>query len=629
MIEQGGLKSVLPPQTGLSLQERLYNSILLLLMSIGVSSTGSDNWESDKPESRLGILKNLSGTTLLFAGLLSVYAYFFLESLPLWFHPGWTTDDALQQWFPLHEVLTPGIFSGDLIYEAMSGYLAPLHYWVCVLATYLTGDLIVASHWVMLIQLTLSVGFLFLAVRVVGGTPAALFSVFWLLHTRQIVQRLTAGLPRGWSAVVITAFCYFAFKKNHKGVLVVLFLGCLSHPPTTLICAGAYGLWLVYEVVVRRNGTFRKPLLILLVLSPLFAFTTFKVVERSERIGQMVSFQEASESPQFQFPDGRFPFLPHPNITDEWHMFAFQAFTGRFYKPAKFFRKYIRELVVLLFGVLLLVAWRRKIAPLPTVLSTFFVSVVVVYLLSRPLAFKLYVPNRHLQFPLAMFWIMAFPVLTWRVLHFKTAVVDGWRDSAARSSWLSTFGLLSLLALIFAGGGDGLTGSANFNYSTTKKGNVFVWAEKFTTKDSVFAGHPKLIDGMMLFGKRKAYATNETYHPFYPTYRTEIERRLGITFRAHYAQSLSELYDILAPEGIDYFVFDRKKFYPESLKSEKFYPPLDELVKSLTDKPADSYAYKQLPSEVNLEEFPPLVFRDEYAAVVDLKALGAWLKKGS
>jgi hypothetical protein len=84
---------------------------------------------------------------------------------PYWFHPDWTTDDALQQVYPFHRVFRPELFSGDLITEVMEGYLAPLHYWISWGLTWLTGDPIMMSHWLTLIQIGLACLFLFLIVR--------------------------------------------------------------------------------------------------------------------------------------------------------------------------------------------------------------------------------------------------------------------------------------------------------------------------------------------------------------------------------------------------------------------------------------------------------------------------------
>src|SRR5690606_23050119 len=97
------------------------------------------------------------------------------------------------------------IFEGDLITTMMECYLAPLHYWMSWGITWLTGDPIMMSHWMMLIQVSVAVGFFFLAARAFAGTAPAFFAVLWLLHTRLVMQRLTGGLPRGWSLPLFAA----------------------------------------------------------------------------------------------------------------------------------------------------------------------------------------------------------------------------------------------------------------------------------------------------------------------------------------------------------------------------------------------------------------------------------------
>jgi hypothetical protein len=66
--------------------------------------------------------RNITVSTVLSALFMLCYGYLFYDSIrPYWFHRGWTTDDALQQVFPFHEVVQPGVFTGDLITEVMSG----------------------------------------------------------------------------------------------------------------------------------------------------------------------------------------------------------------------------------------------------------------------------------------------------------------------------------------------------------------------------------------------------------------------------------------------------------------------------------------------------------------------------
>ncbi len=569
----------------------------------------------------------VNGICLLALGF---YTYYFLESLPRWFHPAWTTDDALQQVYPFFEALRPGVFTNDLVSEVMIGYLAPLHYWLCYGITRLTGDPIMMGHWVMLIQLSLTCLFLFMAIRSQSSTAAGLCGVLWLLHTRQIVQRLTSGLPRGWAAVVICAALYFILSKRHKAVLLTLFIGCLLHPPATLIVALCYGLYLTVGLLwPATRASCVKPWLALVLLSPLYVVTTYSVVHRPEHIGQMVSFEEASAMPEFQYPDGRFPFTPLRPVDWELKTYSFQAFIGRFFSPPAFFRSYTRTLVV--FGLLALLAvgfWKRR-EVLPPALYSFLAAILLTYFASRIFAFKLYVPNRHLQFPMAFFFIMAFCIGVWRALFLsqqRTGTID-FQDSAWGKSWRPLIGLFVVASLVGFSSGSGLQGDANFNYSRDKKGQVFEWIRKNTTPDSLIAGHPTYIDGVMLFGERRALITTETAHPFYQEYNREVQRRLKISLAAHYARTLQELYDILLPEGVDYFIFERKQFYPEALARAEYHPPLDKFVSELASRDYREYAYRQLPDQVDLQIAPFMPFKDAQAALIDIRLLGKFLKE--
>ena len=183
-----------------------------------------------------------------------------------------------------------------------------------------------------------------------------------------------------------------------------------------------------------------------------------------------------------------------------------------------------------------------------------------------------------------------------------------------------------LAALILIGGGTGLYGSANFNYSKDQYGQVFRWISSKTSPDSYFAGHPKHIDGLPLFGMRRAFATTETTHPFFPVYLREMMRRLEISLRAHYAAELSEIVALLKPEGINYFVFSVPKFSAKALKKETFFTPLDTLVRELTSRPAHQYAFRELPTKLDMSNHPYMVFKDAYSVVIDIPALEKHLK---
>ena len=179
---------------------------------------------------------------------------------------------------------------------------------------------------------------------------------------------------------------------------------------------------------------------------------------------------------------------------------------------------------------------------------------------------------------------------------------------------------------MFVGSNIGLFGTANFNYARDKKGHVFEWIKKNTPESALIAGHPTHIDGVQLFAIRRGYVTTETTHPFYKGYYAEMYRRNEISLRAHYAASLPELVSILEPEGITHFVFKRADFYPGAMKKMKFFPSYKPLLDTLTSRSSDEYAYRQLPSQVDVANYPFMPYKDKISVVVDVQALKSYLQ---
>lgn len=331
------------------------------------------------------------------------YAFLFWQVFSdTWFHPQITSDDARQQVFLFHRVLEPELFEQDLIYEGMRGYLTPAHWGMGTLLTYLTGDAIVAGHWISAIQLFLSLVFLFLAVRKLASIPAACFSVVWFLHTRSIFDRMAGGLPRGWTCVVLCAFLWCLVEKKHGLILVLLVLGCLTHPPATMIAATTYGLFLVYSVARDRSNW--RYLRNLIIISPLCIALTSAVIRRPPSIGSMIT--EADGHPAFS-RTGRFPFLPFRPVDRELSHFAEEPFFGDSTNPL------LKRVFRLVLPVIFLSALFFARKAIPGFLYVYLLVILGLYLLSRQMAFSLYVPDRYIREPLALFYFVAFPVALW------------------------------------------------------------------------------------------------------------------------------------------------------------------------------------------------------------------------
>jgi len=574
------------------------------------------------------LLDSRGALPILFGGCALVYIYAFVAGLsPYWFNPNWTTDDALQQLYPFHKALHPGLFQGDIVTLMMESYLAPIHYWLSYGITLLTKDPVMMGHWMMLLQVIGASTFVFLAVRYAAGTPAAFFALTWLFHTRHVMQRLTGGLPRGWSALVLSAFLYFVIRGRQSAVLLTLLVGCFLHTPATLVCALSYGLLLIYKGFFgAEKQIYRQQLKRYLILSPLFVIAAWSVVRMPAEIGTMASYDQALELPEFQRPKGRFPFAPLNPAMQEIRAFGFQAFIGRFYNPGGTMRAVTPLVAVLiLFAGLMWARHKRRNAPTAELL-TFGLAIFIVYFASRILAFKLYVPDRHLQFPMAIFFIVSFPILLWRAFSKNCSGGNYWPfKSSLRDNGYASVALIALAGFVYLGSGTGLYGAANFNFSRNKRGLAFEWIAANTPQNALFAGNPTHIDPLPLFSGRQAFMTTEAAHPFYDKYRLEVRRRLEIELRANYAATLAELVEIVEPQGIDYFVFRREDFYPDALKQASYFPPFDDLVRKLSARDPNDFAFRKLPPKVDMQRYPFMPYKDEQSIVVDIAALKRYL----
>jgi hypothetical protein len=562
--------------------------------------------------------------------LLIGYGIAFLYSLRgRWFNPGWTTDDATQQTYPLYDAIYPELFQDDLVSEVMRGCLPTLHYWISYGVTLLTHDPIMTGHWVMLMQVTLALGFLFMAVRALSSNVPAALSVVWLLHSRNTMQRMTGGLPRGWTPTIFGAFFYFLAKRNHWGALATILLGSMLNPPGALIVGVAYGFILLWRFVSTRGAEHqeaRSRIVSSLAVAPVFVAVALLVVQRPPHIGQMVSFSEASQMPEFSRPSGRFPFLPLRPLMDEVNMFGYQAFIGRLYRPAEVWRDNIWWMVPVALALIALAGARRKRVTVPAELVLFGLASLVTYSLARVFAFRLFVPDRHLQIPMVFFMVAAFSVGLWRLFVRKDLSGPVHPESSLRSSWRAVLAFACLGVVVYQCSGDGLHGDANFNYPSAKRGRMYEWIRDNTQLDALVACHPTHCDGMQLFGVRRALVTTETSHPFYPRYNLEMRRRSEISLRAHYAESLQDVVSLLQPEGVTHFVFRRADFRPENLERLSYYPPLDRVVKEMVKRPSGVFAFNQLPKVLDPKAYPYVKFIDEVSIIIDVKMLAEYLR---
>lgn len=528
---------------------------------------------------------------------------------PFWFNPRFTTDDAFQQAYPFHEVVSPGIFGNDdLISEMILGYLPPLHYWFSYAVTLLTQDPLLTGHWVMACQIALAAFFLFLTLRSLGGIIPAAFGTIWFFHTTSVVNRITLGLARGWAPAILTSFLYFLVQRNIRGMGIVVVLGVLLNPPMALLCItamGCYCIWTYRSATPPIRSQLVRWLLLTLLL---FSLPALYSNNRSPRIGKTVPYSIAEKMPEFH-ARGRFEFVPMMRVIPELREYGFVAFLHNRAPQAKKLRHIIPPIALGALLLLLITGRSQGRSLFPTPLLFFLIGIIATYTASRVIAFKLFVPDRYLMIPLALLSIVGFTIAAWRL----TA------DTAHPIRKLLPLAGLALFVSI--GTGTGLNADMNFNRDLASYGGVWNWVRENTPRNTTIAGDPVHIDPAMLLGQRRAYATMETAFPLFDSYHQEISRRLNIVLRAHYAKSIDEFLEALGDEPVDYFIFRAPAFADNFEHTKRIFHPYTGRAYRLYLKNAPNFAYYELLNSGGTPNSAIVPFHDEKSLVVDLTAL--------
>ena len=530
-----------------------------------------------------------------------------------YFNPNYAGDDARQQLFQLYEVLDPGLFEGDYIYRAMKLYTGPLHELIASTIVRFTQNPIMAGHWTMTLQFSLALMFIFLAVRSMASIPAACVSVAWLLHTPWLIRNTFGGLPRGWAGAIVAAFLYFISTKNHKAIIALIFVGSLLHPHSTFLVCAAYSFFLAYQFLMPQSRqAILRPLIMFLVFCPAIFAVNYFNVRRPADIGTMVDLKQAEKMPAFSKEKGRFPFVPLDPPSKEFKKKALRMFFEYEGENDASFKKRVTIGILIFYLLAFVVQFYRRRIIFPSELIIYTFAAATSYFLARFLAFRLYVPTRYLGWPLALFFLISMPVIIWRMFHKENAKVQ-WKSLAALCVFVLSFYLIS---------GSNLGARSSYKEGDDFSDPMYTWIRENTPKSAVFAGQPSSIDGMQLYGMRRAYVTTETAHPFYDKYNEVMEHRIKVSFKALYARSAQDFLKILENEKIDYFVFAKKFFklngggQVPTFKFADYFAPHGNSVRKLGSFPKESYFHTNLLNFKN-----SIVYQSKEAIIVDVAKL--------
>ena len=497
-------------------------------------------------------------------------AVFVLAHLSALTNPFVINDDVRQQLFWMQQWQDPELFRGDLLSDYARHYVTwgvKGLYW---LASWVVGPITFSKIlpgllFVFLAVCLYKIGEVLWGVRRLAWMGVA---VFWL--TPFFLDNMSGGLARAFAAPLLALFWLCWLAPHPCGMGVALLLQALFIPYIFLLCASAALLgWGVSRAGWGAPVPFpaRPPHFILLALAGgLILLMDHRFTAAG--YGPLVSLAEMANRPEFA-SGGRFAILPVPSFL--WELISPFEFIAPFREGG---------LIVGGLGCALLVGlavyggrrldWRASKSRWQPVCYLGLASLLL-SLLARLFLLKLFVPDRYLTYTLNLFYCLA---LAWC-----------WGAAVQVQRWPLK---VTVLALILAAGLGAwrLQGVGLYDFSVYRPAYA---ALAQTPKEALIAGHPNLMDNLMTFGRRRAFATFELSQPWSRGYWQRIKPRLDDLFTAYYTDNREVVRAFAKKHRVAFLVVDDRHFTPAFLAGGWFFVPFDDLIapgprRSLTEK---------------------------------------------
>ena len=490
-----------------------------------------------------------------------------------------------------------GLFPDDLLVDFAAVYYPPgvkLVYWI--------GTLFANPHWVsklvpfalgaFVIWQTYALG------RALGGRVIGAAAVVLLFHCHFVWGRIVGLDARAFGFPLTIAFLRYAVEKRERPVLGILLASTLLYPSTFVICAPAYGATLLWPW--KPDGRWLRFFGVVALGLIVLALTALRV---DPRIGHPILMKELETLVQRGIV-GTWPLPPAVDVMRQAVRTSLHDDYGiiRHWEHAPW-----RENGTVLAGVagalavLVVWRWRTTLKKVPIVLPGLFAGSLVAFAVAQWFPYRLYIPERMLQYAWPPVLIFGFLLLTY--LAFSTLT----------ERWAGVLAALLCCALELGFYGDGFVRDINV-HDWTRRDDATVQFVKTLPKDVHIAASFDLSSNIQTFAQRQVLFSSIINTPIHYPIAAELERRIKEYYAAYYARDLGPVKAMMAADKIDYLVVDGQDFGPQASKRAE-YGPWTSLARSLVAAgPPDQMIFAHPPAGA-------VVFRRGLVTVVDLHKL--------
>lgn len=398
-----------------------------------------------------------------------------------------------------------------------------------------------------------------------AGLGAGVLLVFFLFHDWFAVERISGGLPRAFGFPCFALWLAGILSHNRWARFGAPIVSALSYPTVMLLILAAEGLYAVRGLGSSSARVVWRRLRRYVVICSACLLAALPAALGSSEGGPVHTLEQAQQEPAFG-KSGRLWILPFAEPSKVFLETYIDQLLPRGESPLASLREAYGEnaevWATTFFACLLLVGLMR-LGPSPTVALAFTAGAVILYLLSRVLAFSLYSPERYYSFGMrmaAMALLISVPARLFPALRR--------RPRAIVTNLVATL----VLCLVWASTGHGQKAPSGMfvNANDDRPLHDFV---RTLPKHARIASHPLDGDGIPYFGARATMGTFETLQPWFVDSWRRQKERCHATLRALYATENSDVLAYAKEHGVTHFLVNQQRYRSNFVaKSASFQP---------------------------------------------------------
>jgi hypothetical protein len=246
----------------------------------------------------------------------------------------------------------------------------------------------------------------------------------------------------------------------------------------------------------------------------------------------------------------------------------------------------------------LLILRGRTLAKVPIVLPAMFVASLVAFTAARLVPYRLYLPERMLQYTWPPLLVFGFLLLAYLALSTVT--------TPPRAGVLAAI-LCVAVELCFYG--DGLERDINVHDWTLRDDGTVRYVATLP-EDVTVAASFDMSSSIQTFARRQVLFSSILNTPIYYPIALELERRIREYYEAYYARTLDPVHAMMTTDHVDYLVVDARDFGPDASKRAE-YLMWTPLARSLVGAgPVDKLFFAHPPRAAIASRFGPVMVID-------------------